>query len=130
MEGQGSIIPKKTGMESSEAAPAPKRGGVAPADAVSRSGLLIGWVALIAAFSIASPDIFLSRANFANILGSQATLVMLTIGMIIPLTVAEYDVSMAGVVSACLMLIGVLNVNYGWPIGVVVPVAFLLALAV
>ena len=60
---------------------------------------------------------FLSHANFANILGSQATLVMLTIGMIIPMTVGEFDVSMAGLVSACLMFIGVLNVKYAWPIG-------------
>lgn len=112
------------------AAAAVSRRPIDPGEMISRYGLLIAWILLIAVFSTARPDIFMSRANFANIFGSQATLVMLTIGMIIPMTVGEYDVSMAGLVSACLMLTGVLNVNDGWPIAAVVPMVFLLALAV
>ena len=130
MEVQGGIIPKKGGIERTDVAPARTRGPIDLADAVSRYGLLVTWILLIAVFSLARPDIFLSRANFANIFGSQATLVMLTIGMIIPMTVGEFDVSMAGLLSACLMLIGVLNGHQGWPIGGVILMAFVLALAV
>lgn len=99
-------------------------------EVVNRYGLLMAWVVLILAFSIASPDIFFSRANFANIFGSQAILVVMTIGMIVPLTVGEFDLSMSGLVSTCLMLIGILNVQQGWPIGWVFLVVFLLALVV
>jgi ribose/xylose/arabinose/galactoside ABC-type transport system permease subunit/ABC-type sugar transport system substrate-binding protein len=130
MEGQGGIIPKEGGIERTDVAPARTRGPIDLGDAVSRYGLLVTWILLIAVFSLARPDIFLSRANFANIFGSQAILVMLTIGMIIPMTVGEFDVSMAGLLSACLMLIGVLNVHQGWPIGGVILMAFVLALAV
>ena len=130
MEGQGSIIPEEGAIERTKAASARTRGPIDLGDAVSRYGLLVTWILLIAAFSLARPDIFLSRANFANIFGSQAILVMLTIGMIVPMTVGEFDISMAGLLSACLMLIGVLNVHHAWPIAAVVLMVFLLALAV
>ena len=97
---------------------------------VNRYGLLVAWLLLIVAFSIASPGIFLSKANFANILGSQAILVVMTMGMIVPLMVGEFDLSMSGLVSTCLMLIGVLNVQQGWGIGWVLLVVLLLAFLV
>ncbi|NPT44839.1 ABC transporter permease [Paraburkholderia sp. 1N] len=101
-----------------------------PGEVASRYGLLIAWAFLILAFSIASPEIFLSKANFANIFGSQAILVVMTMGMIVPLIVGEFDLSMTGLMSCCLMLIGVLNVQYGWPIGWVIPLVVLLGLTV
>jgi ribose transport system permease protein len=97
---------------------------------INRYGLLIAWVLLILIFSVLSPGIFLSWPNFANILGSQAVLVIMTMGMIVPLIVGEFDLSMAGLVSACLMLIGVLNVQAGWPIGLVIAAVLLFALCV
>lgn len=101
-----------------------------PGEAASRYGLLIAWLLLVLAFSFASPEIFLSKANFANIFGSQAILVVMTMGMIVPLIVGEFDLSMTGLMSCCLMLIGVLNVQFGWSIGWVIPVVILLGLAV
>ncbi|MGV1793347.1 ABC transporter permease [Rhizobium lusitanum] len=101
-----------------------------PGEVASRYGLLIAWLALVLIFSIASPEIFLSKANFANIFGSQAILVVMTMGMIVPLIVGEFDLSMTGLMSCCLMIIGVLNVQYGWPIGWVIPLVVLLGLAV
>jgi ribose transport system permease protein len=130
MKGQGQVTPGKREAEPAPATADTSHRPIDLSDIMSRYGLLVAWILLILVFSIARPDIFLSRANFANILGSQAILVILTIGMIIPMTVGEYDVSMAGLVSACLMLAGVLNVNYEWPIGAVVPMVFLLALVV
>jgi ribose transport system permease protein len=130
MKAQSQAHPEKREAEPATAMADSSRRPIDLSDIISRYGLLLAWILLIVVFSIARPDIFLSRANFANILGSQATLVMLTIGMIIPMTVGEFDVSVAGLVSACLMLTGVLNVNYDWPIGTVVLAAFLLALLV
>jgi ribose transport system permease protein len=130
MEGRERNILEYDGQATSQVAPRRTRWPFNPGDAVSRYGLLAMWMLLIIVFSIARPEIFLSRANFANILGSQATLVMLTIGTIIPMTVGEFDISMAGLVSACLMLIGVLNVNYVWPIGAAVILVVALALAI
>jgi ribose transport system permease protein len=97
---------------------------------LNRFGLLIVWLLVAAFFSALSPRIFLSWANIANIFGSQAVLVVLTMGMLIPLTVGEFDISVAGLTSTCLMLIGVLNVHRGWPIIWVVPTVLVVALAV
>ncbi|MBK5124991.1 ABC transporter permease [Burkholderia sp. R-69980] len=101
-----------------------------PSEVASRFGLPIAWLLLVLVFAIESPEIFLSKANFANIFGSQAILVVMTMGMIVPLIVGEFDLSMTGLMSCCLMLIGVLNVQYGWPIGWVIPLVILLGLVV
>jgi ribose transport system permease protein len=97
---------------------------------INRYGLLIAWLFLILLFSALNPDIFFSWPNFANILGSQAVLVIMTMGTIAPLIVSEFDLSMAGLVSACLMLIGVLNVQVECPIGSVIAIVFLFAFCV
>jgi ribose transport system permease protein len=99
-------------------------------DFLNRYGLLFLWLLLTAGFSLASPGIFFSWANVTNIFGSQAVLVILTMGMIIPLTVGEFDISVAGLTSTCLMLIGVLNVQNDWPITWVIPVVLAVALLV
>ncbi|MBN9038291.1 MAG: hypothetical protein ABT15_33235 [Pseudonocardia sp. SCN 73-27] len=129
MSGQNDGI-SESGQAEPSASVARRPGRLDVGEIASRYGLPIAWLLLILGFSIASPDIFLSRANFANIFGSQAILVVMTMGMIVPLTVGEFDLSMAGLVSTCLMLIGVLNVNYAWPIGAVLAAVFLLALVV
>jgi len=119
VNGSGSKSPGPA-RDSTAAAPLPASRRFDAGEFVNRYGLVCAWMLLIAGFSIASPDIFMSWANFTNIFGSQAILVVLTMGMIAPLIVGEFDLSMAGLVSVCLMLIGVLNVQHGWPIGWVV----------
>ena len=48
---------------------------------------------VIAIFGVLRPDTFLTWPNFATILGSQAVLVVATLGLIIPLTAGDYDLS-------------------------------------
>jgi len=89
-------------------------------DRAERYGLLIAWLVVIAMFGAARPDTFLSWANFSTIFGSQAVLVVVTLGLIIPLTAGDYDLSIASVLTMCSMLVAVLNVWQGWPIGLAV----------
>jgi ribose transport system permease protein len=58
-------------------------------------GVVIFLVLLIAGFSIALPDQFPTWANVQNILGSQAVPILLALAVIIPLTVGEFDLSVA-----------------------------------
>jgi hypothetical protein len=51
-------------------------------DQLERFGLLIAWAALIVVFGTVRPEAFLSWANFATILGSQAVLVVATLEML------------------------------------------------
>ena len=53
---------------------------------IEQFGLIIVWLLLIAAFGYLRPDTFLTWPNLSTILGSQAVLVVVTLGLIIPLT--------------------------------------------
>jgi ribose transport system permease protein len=92
-------------------------------DWIERLGLFIAWAATIAVFGALQPQTFLTWANFSTIFGSQAVLVVLTLGLIIPLTTGDYDLSIASVLTLSSMTVAVLNVNHGVPIAVAVAIA-------
>ena len=80
-------------------------------------GLIIVWIAMIAVFGYLRPETFLTWANFSTLLGSQAVLVVLTLGLLVPLTANDFDLSIAYTMTLSSMLIAVLNVNNGVGIG-------------
>jgi ribose transport system permease protein len=91
----------------------------------SRKGLLreperfalIGvWIALIIFFIIVVPDTFPTTANLSNMLGSQAVLLILALGLIIPLRANIYDLSVASVLVMSAVIVAAFNVNSGWPV--------------
>src|SRR4051812_23232835 len=82
--------------------------------------LPLAWVAVIVVFGALRPHTFLTSANLSSILASQAVLVVVTLGLIVPLTAGDYDLSVASVVLLSAMLIAILNVNHGWPIGLAI----------
>lgn len=79
-------------------------------------GILVAWAVVIAVFSILEPDKFPTTANLQTVLGSQSVLLILALGLIISLSVGEYDLSVAGAMSVSLVLVGYLNVVAGWAI--------------
>jgi ribose transport system permease protein len=91
-------------------------GGFDVIDASRRYGIIVVWLGVIAVFSILRPDTFFTFGNVQTIAGSQAVLVILTLGLIVPLAVGEFDVSIAGVMGLALVLVGWLNVIHQWPI--------------
>ena len=91
-----------------------------PGALIGRFGLVIAWLAAIAFFGLLEPDIFLTEANFSTILGSQAVLVILTLGLLIPLTAGDYDLSIVGVLSVSAMLMAVLNAQHGVPLALAI----------
>jgi ribose transport system permease protein len=82
-----------------------------------RLALPVAWVVVIAVFGALEPDTFLTGANFQTILGSQPVLVVLTLGLLLPLTAGDYDLSIASVASLAAMVVAVLDVQEGWPVG-------------
>lgn len=85
-------------------------------DYAERYGLIVAWLVLIAIFGALRPNTFITWATFSTIFGSQAVLVVVTLGLIIPLTANDFDVSITNVMTLSAMIIGVLNVNHGVPI--------------
>jgi ribose transport system permease protein len=88
-----------------------------------RLGLVAAWAVAIIVFGALKPDVFLTSANFSTIFGSQAVLVVLTLGLLIPLTAGDYDLSIAGVLALSSMLLAVLNAQHGMPLGLAIIIA-------
>lgn len=109
-----------TTRAAASARPAAARSRLLSSDHLQRVALPAAWVLIIIGFGIASPDVFLTSANFETMFGSQAVLLVLTLALIIPLTAGDYDLSIAGVLTLSSMMIAVLNVQLHWPIGLAI----------
>jgi ribose transport system permease protein len=81
-----------------------------------RLGIFAAWIVVIIVFGIIEPGTFLTIATVRNILGSDAVLVILGLGLILPLTAGEYDLSIASILALSSVATAVLNVNDGVPI--------------
>jgi ribose transport system permease protein len=96
----------------------------------SRHGLLMAWAIVIVIFGALEPDTFLTSSNFRSIFGSQAVLLMLTLGLLPALTLNLYDLSIASVMGLSLVIVGWLNVMHDWPVGAAIAIALLVGLVV
>jgi ribose transport system permease protein len=83
------------------------------ADWLERFALVLVWAATIAVFGALRPESFLTWSNFSTILGSQAVIVIITLGLIIPLTAGDYDLSIASGLTLAGTVLAVLNVRHG-----------------
>jgi ribose transport system permease protein len=92
------------------------RRGRAVGNLANRYGLLVAWALVIAGFSILLPETFFQIENLQTILGSQAVLLIITLGVIVSLTVGEFDLSIGGVVNISVVTMGFLNGVHGWPL--------------
>jgi ribose transport system permease protein len=99
-------------------------------DQLHRFGLLIVWLMVALVFAIVEPSSFLTSGNLGTIFGSQSVLLVLALALLVPFSAGEYDLSIAGVLSVTLVLIGYLNVKEGWPIVAVLAVAIAVGLLV
>ena len=84
---------------------------------LERFGLVIAWASIIILFGILLPNTFLTWPNISTMLGSQAVLVVVALGLTISLTVGEFDLSIANVLVLASMTVAILNVLHSVPIG-------------
>ena len=78
--------------------------------------LPVAWLAVITLFGALEPDTFLTSANLQGILGSQALLVVVTLGLLFPLCAGDYDLSVASTLTLAAMIVALLNARHGWPV--------------
>jgi ribose transport system permease protein len=88
-----------------------------------RLALPVAWALVIVLFGALEPDTFLTTANLQTILGSQAVLVVVTLGLLFPLTAGDYDLSVASTLTLAAMIVALLNGQQGWPVGTAILVA-------
>ena len=98
---------------------------------LEKYALILAWIALIVVFAVVAPASFLQWPTFSSIIfGSQAVLVVLTLGLIIPLTAGDFDVSVAAVLTFSAMILAVLNAKLGLPLWQAVLVCLAMGLVV
>lgn len=95
------------------------------AHGVTHYGLLIAWAIVIIVFTILEPGRFMTSQSFGNMFGSQAVLVIMSLGLMAPVIAGEWDLSIAANVGISMTLVGSLNVNHHWPILLAVVVGIL-----
>ncbi|KQO36313.1 MULTISPECIES: ABC transporter permease [unclassified Aeromicrobium] len=111
---------KKADQQAEASPPAARRGGPRWRDLGQRWALLIAWVVVIVVFGALRPDIYLSAANFQTIFGSQAVLLLLALGLLLPLVTGNLDLSVAANLAFSSVLLAVLQVEAGLSLGVAV----------
>lgn len=84
---------------------------------LERFGLVGVWLACILVFGVLQPDTFLTWSNFSSIFGSEAVLVIVTLGLIIPLTAGDFDLSIAQVLTLASMCTAILDTRLQLPLG-------------
>ncbi|PKP85736.1 MAG: ABC transporter permease [Alphaproteobacteria bacterium HGW-Alphaproteobacteria-2] len=97
---------------------------------LERFGLVIVWIGFIALFGALRPDTFLTWSNFSTIFGSEAVLVIVTLGLIIPLTAGDFDLSIAQVLTLVSMSVAIMDARMDLPMAVVLPAALAIGAAV
>jgi ribose transport system permease protein len=85
-------------------------------DLLQKYALIFAWILIIAIFGALAPETFLTMSNFSSMFGSQAVLVVLTLGLLIPLRAGDYDLSGASTLTLSCMTVAILNVKYQMPI--------------
>lgn len=95
---------------------APSSGPIKKVREPERFALIGVWIAIIIFFIFAVPDTFPTMANLSNMLGSQAVLLILALGLIIPLRAGDYDLSVASVLTLSAVTVAALTVNHGWSV--------------
>jgi ribose transport system permease protein len=92
---------------------------------------LLGALALVVLVaSIGLPESFGTWSNYQTILGAEGILLILALGVLMPLTVGDFDLSIGGTFSLGGIILGVLNAEHGWPLGLAIAAVVFVGLIV
>jgi ribose transport system permease protein len=105
-------VPAKSALDQ----PAASRAAFPITDWLERFALVLVWAAVIVVFGVLRPESFLTWSNFSTILGSQAVIVIIALGLVVPLTSGDYDLSIASNLTLSGTVLALLNARWGVPI--------------
>ncbi len=93
-----------------------------------RLALPVVFVLALVVFGLVSSN-FATLGTARVVLGSQAVLLVLTLGLLVPLIAGDYDLSVASMLGLSAMTVAVLNGQAGWPLGAAIAVALAVGLS-
>jgi ribose transport system permease protein len=83
--------------------------------ALYRYAVVLVLIAMVATFSALLPNTFFTSGNFQTIVNSQAVLLLLALALTLPLSVGEFDLSVASMLGFGATLLAFLSGNWHWP---------------
>jgi ribose transport system permease protein len=90
---------------------------------LERMALPAALAVLALIFCVLRPDTFATVDNLSAILGSQAVLVVVALGLLVPLRAGDFDLSVGGTLTLSAMLVAVLNGEHGLPLSATILIA-------
>lgn len=76
-----------------------------------RYALVVAWALVVVVFGALRPSTYLSAANFQSMFSSQAVLLVLALGLLLPLVTGNFDLSMAANLTFSSLLLAILQVQ-------------------
>lgn len=108
----------------------PRGAGGAAMLVLQRFGLLLALLVAIVVFSLVRPNSFATFQNAASILTGSAALTLISLGIMLPLIVNQYDLSVGYTATvASLLTIGTLSRN-AWPVWQAIALGLLVSLVI
>ena len=97
---------------------------------LERFSVVLAWIVVVVIFGALRPSTFLTIGNFGTIFGSDAVLIVLTLGLLLPLRAGDYDLSVAGTLTLSAMMMGILNGGHHVSVWLVILAALAMGAAV
>ena len=94
---------------------APIRRRFAPRALLYRYAVVVALLFLLTVFSILLPETFFTTGNFVTMLSSQAILLILALGLTVPLSTGEFDLSIGSMLGFSAVLATYLTGHSHWP---------------
>lgn len=87
---------------------------------LERYAIIAIWILLIICFAVIDSQIygssrFFTWMNFSTMLGTQGVLVVLTLGLLLPLTAGDFDLSIAATMTLASLVVAILIGAHGMP---------------
>lgn len=101
-----------------------------PVRLAERYGLILLWAVIVVIFSLLAPQTFPTVANFSTIFGTQAVLLVLALGLLVSLSVGEFDLSCAATMGFATVLVALLSAQDHWPLLVAIAATLAAGLAI
>ena len=99
-------------------------------DIAERTALPAAWILVAIIFAVVVPSSFLSQSNVSTIFGSQTVLVMATLGLIIPMTAGDFDLSISGTIGLSNMVLAITDAQLHWPLPAAIALSLSCGLAI
>ncbi|HEY0318403.1 MAG TPA: ABC transporter permease [Solirubrobacterales bacterium] len=98
-------------------------GGKSPAEWLAAYGAVFVLIVMVIVFSILIPDTYPTWRNAKAILTSESTVLMVSLGLLVPAVVGEFDLSVGAMVAFSSIEMALLVASMAWPLALALTLA-------